>query len=1642
MANPGNVFHLYVEVRSVAEEEGEKLKNIEGVHSFMTHGPDVYPQSQHGAMNAPHGLVPPETNQHQVGNSPKGPSTCKSSSRHQVNLQIHPGKEEQTSSPHERNLTPNEIHHLLSALQLDLKEGKGSVTKTRSTESEPFGRRDFENYGHFTAPPTPSGARKAHGQISEGKQSIVTYKYIEKANIRSVGHNDSILCQNEPENLIGKALNDQTIPVHLSEKFGVPAGPNMHGMICNSNVKKTVTGSEINPQNTHQLNMLNSIAKNATHQPLEEFGSPQLRHHLATAIRPDRNYNTLHREQPRCHSWSGSPVVPRIAKTLPVNAYLKDPNHHSHLYGFPSSLAAQNISSDAEHPYTMSRSTKGPSQAISSQQVWKSDETLRKEYRHSPIFLISRPTAFHHQTPDKTVSQPHKQKLGQKTSESQPQVNFSLTSSSKQPSSNSSKLSGDKYESVLCVKKIKANIAGEATKLFNPSEDRKSSSPTQSLSDTLKSDSTKSGLQSTEELFSSTSSETSLVAHDPHWEKEPVETRYPTGFTHLHREGVMSTSATQQPQNERKIIQEKNSPVLYKHQPPNCAADKNIPGQDNRNYNGAYGSGLKESPDLIRRCRQFYSRIPTVSTSKHHWRESHFSRFAENANKENCDAEDSLVIMPSDVGKKTKPDSTVLKSRETHFITPAQKDIRVDGLTYGEQNSVLSQGSSKVKGSPVKVIQPERDSIFPVATSQNNLGSSGTVNTDIQSDSGSLLFGPSSHCQKIARAKWEFLFGKPVEDNHEVPVPDFSIASSDYTSKSSCKFTSSNSSERHDVQQVDIDPTVNTSPPSAQNSSTKSGIIRRSIKYSETDLDAVPLRCYRETDIDEVMLAEQEEIDSAISRRNGVVASSGTSSGSTFERLFCSQTSVKEEQLCDDEMVSWASVRRNCDKRRQQAGQDGDEVFSRLLESSKNCQLDSHPSILKSPITVGSPSRISTEGLDSFSRHFESIMESHRAKGTSFSSLDSVDMGFIGPPIFTFDFTTLTPEIQSQICESAKKIIDSSFATLGEPETSCILTPRTSEALTGATMGMSEKENELTDSVPAENRISSESTKVTMQRERATGLVLQSDHVVSQRLARGRNDNIPNDGKADLQTAKLLAKRLYNLDGFRRSDIARHLNKNNNFSRMVAEEYLSYFNLTGMSVDQALRVFLREFALIGETQERERVLFHFSRRYLQCNPNTIPNLVRCGRDFSVMEPFRYTKAPRSRSLRPLAFPDLLGKVQDGQNHPQTRKKKEKALYNSIKNEKLQWTIDEEDVCKSVSELADSRKDSASHTLRRITSGGAPLVSLVQQSNAQVYKKGFLVRKVHADPDGKRTPRGKRGWKTFYAILKGLVLYLQKSEYGAPKQLSDEDLKNAVSIHHSLAMKAADYSKRPNVFYLRTADWRVFLFQAPNAEQMQSWITRINTVAAMFSAPPFPAAIGSQKRFSRPLLPGSNTKLSQEEQVKSHEMHFRSVSSELQELRSVPREQKPKGREQEEAKQREEYLEFEKTRYGTYAMLLRTKIRMGESDLMAFEARLFNDGILHHTSSSTTLAHDTSHASASSCSSRSKKSSRSESQRHKPAVKHLECAPPPNLLSCSLCCGVKTTLLDVGIKGHLSTPEHCVHTKSGASREEHPAADED
>lgn len=58
----------------------------------------------------------------------------------------------------------------------------------------------------------------------------------------------------------------------------------------------------------------------------------------------------------------------------------------------------------------------------------------------------------------------------------------------------------------------------------------------------------------------------------------------------------------------------------------------------------------------------------------------------------------------------------------------------------------------------------------------------------------------------------------------------------------------------------------------------------------------------------------------------------------------------------------------------------------------------------------------------------------------------------------------------------------------------------------------------------------------------ATDSELEQD--VSDRLGLGSSDTLTNGSRsADVAAAKRLAKRLFNLDGFRKSDVARHLSK-------------------------------------------------------------------------------------------------------------------------------------------------------------------------------------------------------------------------------------------------------------------------------------------------------------------------------------------------------------------------------------------------------------------------------------------------------------------------------------------------------------------
>uniref|UniRef100_A0A8C1SVC8 Pleckstrin and Sec7 domain containing 2 n=1 Tax=Cyprinus carpio TaxID=7962 RepID=A0A8C1SVC8_CYPCA len=554
------------------------------------------------------------------------------------------------------------------------------------------------------------------------------------------------------------------------------------------------------------------------------------------------------------------------------------------------------------------------------------------------------------------------------------------------------------------------------------------------------------------------------------------------------------------------------------------------------------------------------------------------------------------------------------------------------------------------------------------------------------------------------------------------------------------------------------------------------------------------------------------------------------------------------------------------------------------------------------------------ESQDGFSSTFERIVESELLRGgTCYSSLDSLDV------------LSLTDETDSCVSFEAPLTPLIQQRALMGPEPPELELETVQEGAEGeAELGTETTRDEASSvsSPKNENYVINDSPSCHSKPVRPpfifgthdanlTDVLCDSDSELGSvdTLERGSTDTLANGCRVDTDAAKRLAKRLFYLEGFKRCDVARHLGKNNEFSQLVASEYLSFFDFTGLSLDRALRNFLKAFPLMGETQERERVLVHFSKRFCHCNPEALTSedgahTLTCALMLLNTDLHGHNIGKKMSCQQ---FISNLDGLNDSKDFP---KELLKVLYNSIKNEKLEWAIEEEELRKSLSELVEDQCEVGGKRVVRVTDGSNPFIAIPLLLNAVTYKHGILTRKSHADMDGKRTPRGRRGWKKFYAVLKGMILYLQKDEYKPDKDLSEVDLKNAVRVHHALATRACDYSKRQNVLKLKTSDWRVFLLQAPSEEEMMSWIFRINLVTALFSAPAFPAAIGSMKKFCRPLLPSSTTRLNQEEQLKSHENKLKQISLELEEHKRSPPDLTPKSKESEEYRIKEHYLTYE------------------------------------------------------------------------------------------------------------------------------------
>ncbi|CAF3634000.1 unnamed protein product [Rotaria sordida] len=426
----------------------------------------------------------------------------------------------------------------------------------------------------------------------------------------------------------------------------------------------------------------------------------------------------------------------------------------------------------------------------------------------------------------------------------------------------------------------------------------------------------------------------------------------------------------------------------------------------------------------------------------------------------------------------------------------------------------------------------------------------------------------------------------------------------------------------------------------------------------------------------------------------------------------------------------------------------------------------------------------------------------------------------------------------------------------------------------------------------------------------------------------------------DLPSARRLAKRLYTLDGFKSTDVVRHLCKRNDFNQLVAEEYVKLFDFQGDTLDRALRKFVKQFTIIGEAQDRERVLHFFAARYLDCNPTTFTSVDACHMlTCAIM--LLNTDLHDSKITNKMTFQQFSDNLHELNDGVDFSKDLLKSLYNAIKNEQL---IDETTLASD--DYTDVRLGGQG-TLHGYSNCVNPFLEIPDTSKSIEYMQGYVMRKCCVEPDGKRTPFMRRSWKAYYACLRDMVLYLHKNDQQPATILVGDT--NAIRLHHAYAEEATDYRKRQHVFRLKTADWAECLFQTSDHDLMIKWIDAINLIAASFSSPPLPAAIDSSSiHFQRPLLPSVQTRYSVFEQYEYIINQINEISRQLNELKShsyttinnennintngdIKQPTTIKAQDTMEHKDKFEYLEYELKRYEAYADRLRRHFQQLQLD---------------------------------------------------------------------------------------------------------------
>lgn len=113
-------------------------------------------------------------------------------------------------------------------------------------------------------------------------------------------------------------------------------------------------------------------------------------------------------------------------------------------------------------------------------------------------------------------------------------------------------------------------------------------------------------------------------------------------------------------------------------------------------------------------------------------------------------------------------------------------------------------------------------------------------------------------------------------------------------------------------------------------------------------------------------------------------------------------------------------------------------------------------------------------------------------------------------------------------------------------------------------------------------------------------------------------------------------------------------------------------------------------------------------------------------------------------------------------------------------------------------------------------------------------EGMLTRKHEWESTTKKASN--RSWEKVYVVLSDNALsFFKDQKYSKAEPKTYHRHEPPTDLDGSSAVAATDYSKRPNVFRLKLANGGEYLFQCRDEEEMNTWITKVNSVTGAESS---------------------------------------------------------------------------------------------------------------------------------------------------------------------------------------------------------------